>query len=103
MFLFNRTPSVSTQELQGLLDKKVKVIDVREPGEFQMGHIPGAKNVPLGKIDRYDQAEGPVYVICHSGMRSKQGASVLIEKGLEAYNVKGGMMSWTGATRKGKI
>lgn len=102
MFLFNRTPSISQEELQEQLEKKITLIDVREPGEFQMGHVPGAKNVPLGKIERYE-GKGPIYVICQSGMRSKQAVSTLVAKGLDAYNVKGGMMSWTGAVRKGKL
>lgn len=101
MFLFKSVPSVSQVELAELLKKKITLIDVREPHEFQQGHIPGAKNVPLSTVSNY-QTTDPVYVICHSGMRSKQGASQLIQKGIEAYNVKGGMMSWTGTVKGGK-
>lgn len=101
MFLFKSVPSVSQEELKELLKKKVSIIDVREPHEYQMGHIPGAKNIPLATVGNYESNE-PVYVICQSGMRSKQGTSVLINKGIEAYNVKGGMMSWNGAVKGGR-
>ena len=36
----------------------------------------------------------PIYLICHSGARSKRGAKLLQQKGYEAISVKGGMMAW---------
>lgn len=100
VFLFKSIPSISQEELQELLIKKATVIDVREPNEYQGGHIPGVKNVPLATIANY-QGASPVYVVCQSGMRSKKATGILVDKGIEAYNVKGGMMSWQGTVKKG--
>lgn len=98
---FKRTPTISTNELERQLSDKPQIIDVREPSEFRAGHIPGAKNVPLGKVDRYTP-KGRTYVICQSGIRSKRAAKVLLKQGHDVINVRGGMMSWTGAKRGGK-
>lgn len=73
------------------------LIDVREPDEYQRGHIDGAVNIPLGDLaDRMEQIpEGhPVYVICHSGKRSAQGAQILTEHGFDAVSIRGGMSEW---------
>ena len=101
--LFNRIPSISTSELAGKLSKNLILLDVRTPGEYRGGHIALAKNVPLNKIADYRQKEAqPVYVICQSGMRSKQAARILKQKGYQVINVTGGMNRWTGPTRGGK-
>ncbi|WP_302373471.1 rhodanese-like domain-containing protein [Enterococcus asini] len=101
--LFNRIPSISTNELAGKLGKNLILLDVRTPGEYRGGHIASAKNVPLNKIADYRQKEAqPVYVICQSGMRSKQAARILKQKGYQVINVTGGMNRWTGPTRGGK-
>lgn len=100
--LFKRVPSISTKELEGKLQKKPTIIDVREPSEFRSGHIPGAKNVPLSKISTFNP-KGKVHVICQSGMRSKRAAKQLMKKGHDVVNIRGGMMAWTGAKRGGKL
>ena len=98
---FKRMPTISTNELERQLSEKPQIIDVREPSEFRAGHIPGAKNVPLGKVDGYTP-KGKTYVICQSGMRSKRATKVLLKQGHDVVNIRGGMMSWTGAKRGGK-
>lgn len=101
--LFNRFPNISTNELAGKLDKDLILLDVRTPGEYRGGHIAVAKNVPLNKIADYRQKqEQPIYVICQSGMRSKQAARILKQKGYQVINVTGGMNRWSGPTRGGK-
>ena len=102
MFLFNRISSLSTGELAQKLPQKPIILDVREPYEFQVGHIPGAKNVPLGKVGNY-KTDKPVYVICQSGMRSKRAAKLLKAKGIDVTNVAGGMANWTGPVKGGKV
>lgn len=100
--LFNRSKSISTKELEAKLNGKINLLDVRMPGEYRAGHIPGAKNVPLNKIGQYQgQAEEETYVICQSGMRSRKAAGVLKKKGYDVINVRGGMMQWNGKTRGG--
>lgn len=95
---FTKIKSITTDELQSVLKEKPVILDVREPHEFKNGHIPGAKNVPLGIIDTYS-GKGPVYVICASGARSTQATKKLTKMGVDATNVKGGMMMWKGARK----
>ncbi|MFD2304912.1 rhodanese-like domain-containing protein [Enterococcus termitis] len=104
MFSFLKGNSISTAELQQKLDSKPVILDVREKNEFAAGHIPIAKNIPLGKITSYQAKENqPVYVICQSGMRSRQAVKKLKAKGIDAINVKGGMSAWRGSVRGGKL
>lgn len=99
---FTKVPSISTKELESKLSEKPKIIDVREPNEFKGGHIPGSKNIPLSKIGNFKDKER-AYVVCQSGMRSKRATKQLIASGLDVVNVKGGISSWTGPTRGGKL
>lgn len=100
--LFKKNSTISTNELADKLRKSITLLDVRTPQEYRGGHITKAVNVPLDKIDRYQGKEKEVYVICQSGMRSKQAVKILKQKGYEATNVQGGMNSWNGPTRGGK-
>ena len=73
------------------------VIDVREPDEYIDGHVPGARLMPLSRLGALapDAPNGqPVYVICASGNRSKAGAGLLAQRGIEAYSVAGGTGGW---------
>lgn len=102
MFFFRKIPSVSTAEFVQILTEKPIVLDVREPFEFTEGHIPGAKNATLGTISTYKGiVDEKIYVICQSGIRSKSATDILISKGYNAINVKGGMMNWKGTIKRG--
>jgi rhodanese-related sulfurtransferase len=96
---FKKTPSITTQDLEHKLSELPQIVDVREPYEFSAGHIRGAKNVPLGRIKEY-KPKGTVYVICQSGMRSSRATKQLRAAGIDAVNVKGGMMSWRGTVKR---
>ena len=98
---FKKTPTISTTELENKLSEKPQIIDVREPHEFKIGHIPGAKNIPLAKVSTYTP-KGQVYVVCQSGMRSKRATKILLKQGHDVINVRGGMMAWAGAKKGGK-
>lgn len=100
--LFQKIPSISTNELADKLEQSITLIDVRTPEEYRRGHIAKAVNYPLNKIDRYKGKENELYVICQSGMRSKQAAKVLKQKGYTVTNVQGGMNRWQGPIRGGK-
>ncbi|AQP53719.1 rhodanese [Vagococcus penaei] len=101
--LFQRIPSITTNELANKLTKQTLLLDVRTAAEFQNGHIPQAKNVPLNRIGSYEpKSSGPVYVICQSGMRSKKASKVLKNKGFDVINVRGGMSHWAGTTKRGR-
>ncbi|MBL1229055.1 rhodanese-like domain-containing protein [Enterococcus sp. BWB1-3] len=102
MFLFNRTPSISGKDLEKKLAETLTIIDVREKAEFSGGHIPGAVNVPLGKISGYKpKTDPPIYVICQSGIRSKRAVKNLEKRKIQAVHVKGGMIRWQGAVKGG--
>lgn len=79
-------------------DRAHQLIDVREPGEFARGHLPGAINVPLGSLSDktadFDPQQ-PTIVVCASGNRSRSGASKLVDAGFsDVYNLRGGTMGW---------
>jgi rhodanese family protein len=94
---FTKVESISTAELEKRLKTNIKLLDVRTPSEYNRGHIKGALNIPLGQIERYSQSkEEKLYVICHSGVRSRLAAKKLKKKGYDVVNVSGGMMSWKG-------
>lgn len=74
------------------------VIDVREPDEYVDGHVPGARLMQLWRLGALapEVPNGqPAYVICASGNRSKAGAGLLAQRGIEAYSVAGGTGGWT--------
>lgn len=102
MFGFTRIPSITTTTLAQRLQQHLgQLIDVREPTEYRAGHIAGAKNVPLSRIDQYTpKNSGDLYVICRSGARSKRAAKALSKRGIAVTNVAGGMLAWTGRTVK---
>ncbi len=66
------------------------VIDVREPSEFERGHVEGSLNIPLGKIsskaNSISKKYSSVVTCCRSGIRSSQAAGILKNSGVEVYN-----------------
>lgn len=77
-----------------------KIIDVRTPGEYQSGHIPGSINIPLnelpGKLQQLDKSK-PVITCCASGMRSGSAKSLLVANGFRDVHNGGG---WTSLQQK---
>lgn len=96
-YLFTKVASISTIELEQKLKENIQLIDVRTPGEFRKGHMKNAKNVPLNEIGQFTPiTDKTVYVICHSGTRSKLAAKKLKKKGYDVINIQGGMHAWRG-------
>ncbi|GAA1253122.1 rhodanese-like domain-containing protein [Prauserella halophila] len=81
-------------------DPRVRLIDVRTPGEFASAHIPGSYNVPLDLLrehrDELTDSHGePMVLVCASGARAEQARSVLAVAGLDRLSVlRGGIASW---------
>lgn len=79
---------------------ELRVIDVREPGEFTgpLGRVPGAELVPLGTVEEAARSwnrDVPVLVVCRSGGRSGRAASILRTLGFRnVFNLTGGMLAW---------
>ncbi|MDX3241145.1 rhodanese-like domain-containing protein [Streptomyces sp. ME18-1-4] len=83
-------------------DAPAVLLDVREQGEWDAGHAPGALHAPLSRLAAGGTlpvaAQGrPLVVICRSGNRSQQAAELLAARGAEAVDVKGGMQAWASA------
>lgn len=80
--------------------RKAQLIDVREPNEFQAGHILGARNIPFSQMKmrmKEIRSDLPVYLYCQSGMRSGRAAQFLYRKGYKNLTqLKGGFKGWTG-------
>ena len=76
------------------------VIDVREQGEYAQGHIPNARHIPAGEIERRGKEmekwkDHPVILCCTTGARSNSAAGALRKAGFNRiYNLRGGMMEW---------
>lgn len=78
------------------------VIDVREPGEYVGGHVPGAVLMPMGQLPSRTSELDPsrtVYVICASGNRSGAMTDYLVHAGFDALSVAGGTSAWASAGR----
>jgi glyoxylase-like metal-dependent hydrolase (beta-lactamase superfamily II)/rhodanese-related sulfurtransferase len=79
----------------------VLVVDVREPEEFEGGHVPGAVNLPQAELaTRLDEVprDRPLFVICQGGFRSLRAAQFLSQCGLtDVASVKGGTAAWRDA------
>lgn len=94
------TPEIDILELSRRHEVGAVVIDVRDPDEYEAGHVPGAVLVPLSEVpERRGEipTEGEVLVICKSGGRSRRAAEFLREHGVDAVNVAGGTVAWTEA------
>jgi rhodanese-related sulfurtransferase len=81
--------------------KRIDLLDVRTPAEFQEVHVEFARNIPLGELDpvQFVQARNgspnePLYVICRSGGRGQQACEEFAKAGFaNAINVEGGTLA----------
>ena len=93
-------PEIDVEQLARRREEGAFVLDVREPYEYEAGHVPGAVLIPLGEVvARHDEvpADQEVYVICQVGARSARAAEFLNGSGHRTTNVAGGTRSWVEA------
>jgi adenylyltransferase/sulfurtransferase len=96
----NNATEITAVELKQRLDRgdALKIVDVREPNEYQINRIPGSQLIPLGEIPkRYEELSkaDEIIVQCKSGARSAKAADFLRSVGFtRVLNLKGGILDW---------
>ena len=103
-------PALNAQELSEKLkgDTHPLVVDVREPEEYQEGHIAQSKLIPLGELHHHLNElpkDKEIVCVCASGSRSSAATKQLVNAGYKAINMNGGMYNWQRAglpVKKGK-
>ncbi len=92
---------VTVQEMKRALDDPklgIKVVDVRDPDEYQIAHINGVPQIPLGSLPQRFTELDPnqtIYLHCKSGIRSMKALKFLREQGFKyVKSVKGGISAW---------
>lgn len=88
--------SIQWHEVEAAQADGWTVVDVRTPGEFDAGHIPGAVNLPLDEIrSRMEELpRGTLIVHCAVGIRSHAALAILKAAGREVVNLDGGYTTW---------
>ncbi|GIW29733.1 MAG: transferase [Meiothermus sp.] len=94
---------LTPHEAKAWVDAGAYVVDVREPYEYAMGHVPGAVNIPLGRfvseVGKLPK-DRKLVVVCASGGRSSQASEYLVGHGFAKENVgnlEGGTYGWMSA------
>jgi rhodanese-related sulfurtransferase len=99
--LFGRVPEISASELSDMQkDGGAQLIDVRTPLEFAVGHLTGARNVPIYRFQRALPSleldpNRPIVAICATAHRSLPAVRLLRAAGYKnVVQLKGGMLNW---------
>lgn len=107
--LFRKVKSISPDEVRTILKERNAdqycLLDVRQPSEYEQGHIPGAVLIPLtelpSNVNRLEP-EKMTIVYCRSGNRSRSGVGILNGEGLDnVFNMEGGMLAYDGLVAAG--
>lgn len=97
IFSKNNINSVSVRDLDAKLGK-INLIDVRRNDEYNSGHVPTAKNIPMDTIletpEKYLNKTDEYHIICQSGARSLKTCKELADIGYKVVNVSGGTGSY---------
>jgi rhodanese-related sulfurtransferase/rubrerythrin len=96
----NMSPEEARKFINGQPRDSYQILDVRQPKEYEQGHLAGALLMPvkevatrLAELDR----NKPLLVYCHSGVRSKAASQLLLAEGFkDVYNMSGGIVAWAG-------
>ena len=98
----NLALEITPEEVKRHIDsgKAVRLVDVREPFEFEQARIEGGELIPMRSVPSalplLDKEENPIVVYCHHGMRSLQVVSWLREQGIEnCTSMAGGIDRWS--------
>lgn len=101
----NKIDQWTVDELHNQLaaKKNLFILDVRRPGEYKGGHVPGARNIQLtelekrlGELNNELHSKREIAVICAGGYRSSIAVGIMANKGFATlYNIAGGTGAWT--------
>ncbi|WP_165423561.1 rhodanese-like domain-containing protein [Ktedonosporobacter rubrisoli] len=95
--------TIGTDEAKKMIEAGTRVIDVRQPAEWDRGHIAEAELVPLNGIYAFGKAlkelnlpaDEDVIFVCASGQRSAAASEIALVTGLQkVYNLANGMNGW---------
>ncbi len=109
MDYFKPVSTWTAQKVREFIDSRkhdeYNLVDVRQPWEYENGHLPGAKLIPVGqlpeKVSELDPAKTTI-VYCAAGVRSRAGASILERAGFrEVHSMTGGFNAWQGLIAEG--
>lgn len=111
---FGKPVDINSKLAEARSTANALIIDVREPREYEYGHIPGALNLPVNSVGTIRTAlagwliEGhasqtPLYLYCVSGARSKKAQGLLKAMGFQLVENMGGISRFTGQFEKGPM
>ena len=89
--------TISVEELEKIDSSKITIVDVRPADQYSRGSFPGAVNIPLDEFEERMESvdrEKMVYVLCHTGDRSRDCVEKLSDAGYEAVNIEGGYSAY---------
>ncbi len=93
--MFEAGVNLPPEAFRGLDPEQVQIVDVREPWEYALARLPGARLIPLGELaDRADELDPhrPVAAYCHHGVRSRYALAILRDLGFrEIAHLAGGI------------
>ncbi len=103
--------SISSERTKDIVNSpevdNYQIVDVRQPGEYAKGHLPGAVLIPLGDLaTRFTELDfdRDTIVYCRSGVRSKTACQLLARLGIDrAYNMTGGINAYHGSQAEGNV
>ena len=100
-----KVENVDAAGVQSAIDAGAQIIDVRTAGEYQLGHIPGAVNVPVDQVPGAAESwdKNATYVVyCATGSRSASAVATMQSMGfLDIKHFAAGIQAWNGALDKG--
>jgi rhodanese-related sulfurtransferase/rubrerythrin len=106
---FKEIPSWPPDKIREFLRSRdhagYNLVDVRQQEEYEDGHLPGTKLIPVGdlssRMNELDRAK-PTIMYCRSGNRSRVAAGMLIDRGFkDVFSMEGGILAWKGLVASG--
>lgn len=89
---------ISSKEAHALVEGGAKLVDVRTPGEYKAGHVPGAVNIPLNALEarlaELPDKNAEIVVYCRSGRRSGIAQRLMQSKGYTKVHNLGPRTAW---------